>query len=345
MQPIVCCLGDDVGGNPTQFVLERAFADRGLTDWKLFSAEIANEKFGEALQAFELLGIENVLLLTDTIRSSISLADLPITNHSVATWCRRATFLRCQEKASPGNIYPEKTPPEKTTEKNPGRNLEEPTEAAVLPASRLWEPSYSVGSAILQSILAAPPPQTAEAQSTSAHTTGSLPPELATTELRCIVLGDSPTSRAAVAALVSNEQSQIYWRVEDSSAPLAECRSLELQEAFQAALAAERLKISSDSPDELASDYNTVVIGDERWSRELEKHLNREHFSSLKRIVDARSDVLSLSPLKLPTLESIVLIRQTDWLGKMLEEDILRLTGVAPNPAVVRDALDEYLEL
>lgn len=340
MQPIVCCLGDDVGGNPTQFVLERAFADRGLTDWKLFSAEIANEKFGEALQAFELLGIENVLLLTDTIRNSISLADLPITNHSVATWCRRATFLRCQEKASPGNVFPEKT-----VEKNTARNLEEPSDATVLLPSRLWEPSYSVGSAILQSILASPPPQTVEAQSTSAHATASQPPELATTELRSIVLGDSPTSRAAVAALVSNEQSQIYWRVEDSSAPLAECRSLELQEAFQAALAAERLKISSDFPLELASNYNTVVIGDESWSRELEKHLNREHFSSLKRIVDARSDVLSLSPLKLPTLESIVLIRQTDWLGKMLEEDILRLTGVAPNPAVVRDALDEYLEL
>jgi hypothetical protein len=29
----------------------------------------------------------------------------------------------------------------------------------------------------------------------------------------------------------------------------------------------------------------------------------------------------------------------------MLEEDFLRFTGVASNPAVVRDALDEYLEL
>lgn len=322
LQPIVCCLGDDVGGNPTQFVLERAFADRGLSDWKLFSAEIVNTNIGEALSAFELLGIESVLLLTDPIRSLVLGPTLPVAAHPIAQWCGRATMLR--------RIWIEGIAEEKVADA---------TEGMVTAPRPVWEATYSIGSAILQSILGLDS-TISEAAADSASATVSTTPEL-----HCLVLGDSPIARATVAALVSFETCRIWWRVAEASAPLSDHCPLELSEVMQGAIAAERLKICADLPDDTGWNYDTIVLGDERWNRELEKWLAREQLGTIQRMVDARSDVFSLSPLKLPLADTIHTIRQTDWLGKMLEEDFLRLTGVAPNPATVRDALDEYLEL
>jgi hypothetical protein len=318
LQPIVCCLGDDVGGNPTQFALERAFTDRGLSDWKLFSAEIVNEQVGEALSAFELLGIESVLLLTDPLRSLVLGETLPVKAQPLAQWCGRATLLR--------RLWDEAAVEEKSAEG---------TEGATVPRRPVWEASYSVGSAILQSILGTGP---ALANTGNTESAG-------TSELHCLVSGDSPTARAVVAALVSFETSHIWWRVGESATPLSDRCPLELSEVLQGAIGAERLKISAELPDDTGINYDTIVLGDERWNRELEKWLLREQPGTVRRMVDARSDVFSLSPLKLPIADTIQTIRQTDWLGKILEEDFLRLTGVAPNPAIVRDALDEYLEL
>jgi len=309
----VCCLGDDVGGNPTQFVLERAFADRGLSDWKLFTAEIINAQIGDALSSFELLGIDSVLLLTDSIRSLAIGGELPVAMQPIAEWCGRATLLRRQ--------WDESATEEKATE---------PTDGASASTRRAWEASYSAGSAILQSILGS---NFAEADSQTAK------------ELNCIVLGDNPVARATVAALVSYETARVWWRVGESSTPLADRCPADLSSVLQGAVAAERLKICAELPDDTGANYDTIVLGDERWNRELEKWLAREQPRTVQRMVDARSDVFSLSPLKLPTADTLQTIRQTDWLGKMLEEDFLRLTGVAPNPATVRDALDEYLEL
>jgi hypothetical protein len=363
LQPIVCCLGDDVGGNPTQFALERAFADRGLSDWKLFSAEISNEDIGKALSALDLLGIESALLLTDGLRRSVVADSSPVLAQPLAKWCGRATLLRrLPENSTSPEKLPEKATDktlEKTTDKTPDQ-AEHTSGTAAVPAPLTWEATYSVGSAMLQSILAAGRTPASSSHNATAAGAGysdnsSGPREGsgagseglhgAATVFHCIVLGDSPTARAVVAALVSFESSHIWWRVAESSAPLSDHCPLELSEVLQGAIGAERLKICAEMPDDTGIIYDTIVFADERWQRDLEKWLAREQSSNVRRMVDARSDVFSLAPPKLPTADTIQIIRQTDWLGKILEEDFLRLTGVAPNSAIVRDALDEYLEL
>ena len=40
LQAIVCCMGQPVAGNPTQFMIERAFAAAGL-DWRYLTLEVA----------------------------------------------------------------------------------------------------------------------------------------------------------------------------------------------------------------------------------------------------------------------------------------------------------------
>jgi len=329
LQPIVCCLGDDVGGNPTQFVLERAFTDRALSDWKLFSAEIRNEQISEALAAFELLGIDSVLLLTDPMRSLVLDQSLPVLAQPLAKWCGRATLLQ--------RLTIEAVSEEKPADAASGAgDVRRPT----------WEASYSAGSAILQSIL------------------GSLSPGIkdlaAIKELSCLILGDSPIARAAVATLVHADVRQVWWKVGDSIDALQDRAPPAIIELLQTSIAENRLKISHDLPDDSDLTYDTVVLADDRATRELEKWLVREHSpSSLsvtaegdspsrrdgERIVYIRKDIFLLAPSKLAAIETAQTIRETDWLAKMLEEDFLRFTGVAPNPAVVRDALDEYLEL
>lgn len=362
-----------MGGNPTQFAIERAFADRGLSDWKLFSAEISNDDIGKALSALDLLGIESVLLLTDALRRAVVADASPVLAQPLAKWCGRATLLR---RLPENSTSPEKTPEkalEKATDKGPDKAsektsgvAEESSGVTAVPVPLAWEATYSVGSAILQSILGAG--RTAAGGNHHAFTAGGAggagggygdnstgpregsgagPEALhgAPTTCHCIVLGDSPTARAVVAALVSFETSHIWWRVAESSAPLSDHCPLELSEVLQGAIGAERLKICAEMPDDTGIIYDTIVFADERWQRDLEKWLAREQSSIVRRMVDARSDVFSLAPPKLPTADTIQIIRQTDWLGKILEEDFLRLTGVAPNSAIVRDALDEYLEL
>lgn len=329
LQPIVCCLGDDVGGNPTQFVLERAFTERALSDWKLFSAEIRNEQIGEALAAFELLGIDSVLLLTDPIRSTVLDESLPVLAQPLAKWCGRASLL---QRLTIDSVAEEK-PAEAVSG---GGEVRRPT----------WEASYSAGSAILQSILG----------SLSAGTKDLA----AIKELSCFILGDSPIARATVATLLHADIRRVWWKVGDSIDALQDSAPPSIIDLLQTSIAENRLKISHDLPDDSDFTYDTVVLADDRGTRELEKWLGREHSpsnlsvhsegdspsrSNGERIVYIRKDVFSLSPSKLAAIETAQTIHETDWLAKMLEEDFLRFTGVAPNPAVVRDALDEYLEL
>ena len=307
LQPIVCCLGEDVGGNPTQFVLEKAFAEQSLTDWKLFTAEVATEQVDEALKACELLGIEGVMLLTDTLRSRVVHAPESVESRVIAEWCGRASLLRRYKADKLAAEIPTSA------------------EATAVPPSPRWEATYSVGSAILQTLL----PKDLSAQ----------------VELHCLVLGDGPTARGTIAALASHSSSQIWWRIGENDNPLEDRCGPDLRATLDLVIQAERLKISSELPGETDSGYDTIVLSDERYARELEKWIAREQSPSTRRMVDARCDVFSLSLQKLACIEAIPTIRQTDWLGKMLEEDFLRLTGVAPNSVIVRDALDEYLEL
>lgn len=57
LQEIVCCLGQPVAGNPTQFMMERAFAAAGL-DWRYLTLEVAPENLTEAIRGIKALGFK-----------------------------------------------------------------------------------------------------------------------------------------------------------------------------------------------------------------------------------------------------------------------------------------------
>jgi shikimate dehydrogenase len=55
LQEIVCCLGQPVAGNPTQFMMERAFAAAGL-DWRYLTLEVPPERLVDAVRGLRGLG-------------------------------------------------------------------------------------------------------------------------------------------------------------------------------------------------------------------------------------------------------------------------------------------------
>lgn len=55
LQEIVCCMGQPVAGNPTQFMIERAFAAAGL-DWRYLTLEVAPEHLADAIRGFRAMG-------------------------------------------------------------------------------------------------------------------------------------------------------------------------------------------------------------------------------------------------------------------------------------------------
>lgn len=55
LQEIVCCMGQPVAGNPTQFMIERAFAAAGL-DWRYLTLEVAPENLADAIRGFRAMG-------------------------------------------------------------------------------------------------------------------------------------------------------------------------------------------------------------------------------------------------------------------------------------------------
>src|SRR5688572_26057623 len=57
LQEVVCCLGQPVAGNPTQYMMEKAFAAAGL-DWRYLTCEVAPEKLAEAMQGLRALGFK-----------------------------------------------------------------------------------------------------------------------------------------------------------------------------------------------------------------------------------------------------------------------------------------------
>lgn len=62
LQPIVCCLGNPVAGNPTQFVMSRAAKDCGL-DWRFFTSQVAEEGFEAAVRGVQALGMQGMVVL------------------------------------------------------------------------------------------------------------------------------------------------------------------------------------------------------------------------------------------------------------------------------------------
>jgi shikimate dehydrogenase len=56
IQEIVCCLGQPVAGNPTQYMMEKAFAAAGL-DWRYLTLEVPPEALADAMRGLRALGL------------------------------------------------------------------------------------------------------------------------------------------------------------------------------------------------------------------------------------------------------------------------------------------------
>jgi shikimate dehydrogenase len=58
LQDVICCLGQPVAGNPTQYMMEKAFAAAGLEDWKYLTCEVPPEHLGDAMRGIRALGFK-----------------------------------------------------------------------------------------------------------------------------------------------------------------------------------------------------------------------------------------------------------------------------------------------
>jgi shikimate dehydrogenase len=54
LQEIVCCMGQPVAGNPTQFMMEKAFAVAGL-DWRYLTLEVAPDQLADAIRGMRAM--------------------------------------------------------------------------------------------------------------------------------------------------------------------------------------------------------------------------------------------------------------------------------------------------
>ncbi|MFV1966609.1 MAG: shikimate dehydrogenase [Pirellulaceae bacterium] len=55
LQDIVCCVGQPIAGNPTQFMMERAFAAADL-DWRYLTLEVSPDGLGDAVRGMRAMG-------------------------------------------------------------------------------------------------------------------------------------------------------------------------------------------------------------------------------------------------------------------------------------------------
>jgi hypothetical protein len=62
LQPLVACLGNPVGGNPTQFVMTRLAREAEL-DWRFFTSQVSPELFETAFRGIQALGMSGVAIL------------------------------------------------------------------------------------------------------------------------------------------------------------------------------------------------------------------------------------------------------------------------------------------
>lgn len=55
LQPILALLGDSLGGNPTQYMTEKAFLHQGL-DWRYLTLEVQPDDLGDAVRGMRAMG-------------------------------------------------------------------------------------------------------------------------------------------------------------------------------------------------------------------------------------------------------------------------------------------------
>lgn len=58
-QPILCCVGADVAGQPTQFLMERA-ATAGHLDWHVITVEVSSEQLAKAWEGMNVMRFQAV---------------------------------------------------------------------------------------------------------------------------------------------------------------------------------------------------------------------------------------------------------------------------------------------
>lgn len=61
LQEIVCCFGQPVAGNPTQYLMEKAFAAAGL-DWRYLTLEVSPERLEDAMRGLKAMGFRGANL-------------------------------------------------------------------------------------------------------------------------------------------------------------------------------------------------------------------------------------------------------------------------------------------
>jgi shikimate dehydrogenase len=61
LQEIVCCIGQPVAGNPTQFMMQRVLASAG-SDWCYLTLEVAAEDLADAVRGIRVLGFREIHL-------------------------------------------------------------------------------------------------------------------------------------------------------------------------------------------------------------------------------------------------------------------------------------------
>jgi shikimate dehydrogenase len=96
LQPLVCCLGDPVAGNPTQFVMSRAASEAGL-DWRFFTSHVLKSDFEAAVRGIQALGLqgfailepygESVLPFLDTVtEAGLALGKVSVARSDATSW-------------------------------------------------------------------------------------------------------------------------------------------------------------------------------------------------------------------------------------------------------------------
>ena len=74
LQPHVCCLGNPVAGNPTQFVMYRAARAAGV-DWRFFTSQVEVDQFPVAFRGVQALGLSGMALFEPFQTESLALLD------------------------------------------------------------------------------------------------------------------------------------------------------------------------------------------------------------------------------------------------------------------------------
>ncbi len=74
LQPHVCCVGNPVAGNPTQFVMYRAAQAAGV-DWRFFTSQVSTDLFETAFRGIQALGLDGVAVFDPFQSAAIPLLD------------------------------------------------------------------------------------------------------------------------------------------------------------------------------------------------------------------------------------------------------------------------------